>query len=160
MAGAGRRGGGLSHSPRAMRSVSLGPLEVFLWGKRPFGGGQTSLGAPKGKCWGHVLLSPMAGFEAAVLSVFLGIQGVGGGKWASRNFRLCTAARCPTCAHAPAHCLALGLFVHVLLPCPGQLVLCGPRSWGEAGLGPQVTPLDPACETHRVWNALPPHLEL
>lgn len=126
-------GRGLSHSPRAMRSVSLGPPEKFFFGEKDhFWGGQTSLGAPKGKCWGHVLLSPIAGFEAAVLSVFLGIQGVGGGKWASRNFRLCTAAVAPPVPmHLPTALPWVSLYMFY---CP---VL---GSWFYVGLGPGVRP--------------------
>ena len=61
----------------------------------------------------------------------------------------------PPCASE--HLLTALSWFSPLLPCPGQLVL----GWGWPS--PNVTPLDPACETVKGLEGgepLPPHLEL
>lgn len=113
-------GKGSSHGPRAVRSLSLCPVEkvVFLWRKGPAcvisARSDLFMGSKEGRTRGHVLLSPIVGFEAAFSSVSLGLQGMGEGTAASVKACLCPpptappvhVRTCPTASPVPP-CICL-----------------------------------------------------
>ena len=136
-------------------------------------------GLQRGKLGDHFLLSPIAGVEVAFLSLCLlgtmryGCREMGLTKALFKHLCLlphlclCTPAYCPTCTYAtlltappapvctwPLPCI--GFLCTCLLPCPEKLGLSRSRSWGETGLGPQVTPLHHAYETESGIHCLPP----